>query len=196
MGRQSNFRDYFETLKNYYHKHYHIPSFSELSDLLGVASKNTIHNFFQKLVDHGYFINDNNSYKPTDKFIGIPVYESVQAGTPSPAQDENKFTINLQNYVINKPNTSVLIQVKGDSMQDAGINENDIVVVNTAQQPKIGDIVIGVVDDDYTIKFLMQDKKGAKYLQPANKEKGYPNIYPQENLHIFGVVTSVVRKYY
>lgn len=196
MGRQSSFRDYFETLKNYYHKHYHIPSFSELSELLGVASKNTIHNFFQKLVDHGYFINDNNSYKPTDKFIGIPVYESVQAGIPSPAQDENKFTINLQNYVINKPNTSVLIQVKGDSMQDAGINENDIVVVNTAQQPKIGDIVIGVVDDEYTIKFLMQDKKGAKYLQPANKEKAYANIYPQENLHIFGVVTSVVRKYY
>jgi len=81
-------------------------------------------------------------------------------------------------------------------MQDAGINENDIVIVNTAQQPKIGDIVIGVVDDEYTIKFLMQNKKGEKYLQPANKEKGYADIYPQENLHIFGVVTSVVRKYY
>lgn len=78
-------------------------------------------------------------------------------------------------------------------MQDAGILEGDIVIVHTSKKAKIWDIVIAIVDEEYTVKYLEKDTTGVYYLKPGNEN--YDDIYPEEEMKIFGVVVGVCRKY-
>ena len=77
-------------------------------------------------------------------------------------------------------------------MVDAGIQPGDMVVVERRAQYKPGQIVIAMVDNDYTMKYLRQ-KDGEYYLEAANPN--YKNIYPKESFRVEAVVTAVVRKY-
>jgi len=121
---------------------------------------------------------------PSDN--SIRVFESVQAGFPSPGTEENAHDITLDDYLIENPNTTILVKVSGDSMEGAGILEGDMVVVEKDTKGKVGDIVIAEVDGAYTLKFLANDMNGY-YLKAGNKK--YPPIRPEEELRLFGVVT-------
>ncbi len=77
-------------------------------------------------------------------------------------------------------------------MIDAGIFEDDIVIVNAKQQPKNGDIVVGLVDGANTVKRYMAGDNGP-YLKAENQS--YSDIYPEEELSIQGVVTGLLRYY-
>jgi SOS-response transcriptional repressor LexA len=82
--------------------------------------------------------------------------------------------------------------VKGDSMVDAGIFEDDILVVCASLEPRIYDIVVALVDNQNTVKRYM--KEGGKvYLKPENPR--YENIYPEGELCVQGVVTGLLRFY-
>jgi SOS-response transcriptional repressor LexA len=77
-------------------------------------------------------------------------------------------------------------------MKDAGILEGDTVLVERTNSPKVGQIVIAEVDNEWTMKFLRQ-KGGFYYLEPAND--AYEDIYPEEEMRIVAVVKTVIRKY-
>jgi SOS-response transcriptional repressor LexA len=89
--------------------------------------------------------------------------------------------------------SSYILKVKGESMIDAGIRPGDMVVVERRNTYKVGQIVIAMVDGEYTMKYLRQDTKGNHYLEPANEK--FSNIYPTESFKVEAVVTGVVRKY-
>jgi SOS regulatory protein LexA len=116
----------------------------------------------------------------------------VQAGFPSPAEEDLQDTLSLDQFLIENPQASYLVKVSGDSMIDAGILPGDIVVVDRGRQPKPGDIVIAQVDGDWTMKYFTREKNKV-VLQPANKK--YKPIEPRENMTIGGVVVANVRKY-
>jgi repressor LexA len=100
--------------------------------------------------------------------------------------------LSIDEYLINDKDKTYLLEVKGDSMIDAGIQEGDLVVAERASNPKEGDIVIAEVDGGWTMKYFR--KKGTQvYLEPANKK--YKPIYPEYDIKIAAVVTGVVRKY-
>jgi len=82
--------------------------------------------------------------------------------------------------------------VKGDSMIEAGIQPGDIAVVEKRHDARAGDLVVAIVDGEFTLKTLAREK-GDYVLQPANP--AYPVIRPKGSLEIFGVVVGVVRKY-
>jgi repressor LexA len=116
----------------------------------------------------------------------------VEAGWPSPAEEELIDTMSLDEYLIENKEATYLLQVKGDSMLDAGIQPGDLVIVERTTTPRVGDIVIAEVDGEWTMKFLR--KQGSRlYLAPANKK--YRPIFPKEALKVVAVVTAVVRKY-
>lgn len=77
-------------------------------------------------------------------------------------------------------------------MIDAGILDGDTVVVEKRAAASVGDIVVAIVDNEFTLKRLRREK-GRPVLRPANK--AYAVIRPKENLEIFGVVTGLFRKY-
>jgi len=96
----------------------------------------------------------------------------------------------LRKYFVDSPTPSKLT-VKGESMIEAGIMPGDTVIVKKGAPAKPGDIVVAIVDNEFTVKYLEQDKSGF-YLRPGNK--AFPMIRAQDHLEIFGLVVGVFRK--
>ena len=117
---------------------------------------------------------------------------TVEAGFPSPAEEELVDTISLDDLLIKNREATFLLNVSGDSMSGAGILPGDMVIVDRGQTPKSGDIVIAEVDGAWTMKYLRKSGESVTLL-PANPN--YKPIRPRNELKIAGVVTAVVRKY-
>ena len=180
-------------LVSYYREHHCLPAYDELAALFGVRSKGSLYKYLQKFIDDGLVGKSiNGKLIPTTKLYGLRVLGTVQAGFPSPAEEELVDTMGLDDYLIENPDASYLLQVTGDSMIDAGIMSGDMVIVNRGKSPRPGDIVIAQVDTEWTMKYLMEKGKNV-FLRAANKK--YPDIYPEEEMKIGGVVSSVIRKY-
>src|SRR5205085_2661276 len=126
-------------------------------------------------------------------FGEVPVLGLVEAGFPTAAEEELTDTMSLDEYLIENKEATYLLEVKGDSMVEAGIQEGDLVIAERiGREPKIGEIVIAEVDGGWTMKYFR--KTGGKvWLEPANKN--YKAIYPENDLKVAAVVKGVVRKY-
>ncbi len=129
------------------------------------------------------------------KVIPLPLFESkVSAGFPSPASDTVDQTLDLNQHLINHPNTTFFLKVVGDSMIDAFIQEDDLLVVDRSIDAKHNDIVIAVLNGEVTVKRLIITKSEI-FLKPENKNYPLISIPCPSELIIWGVVTSVVHKF-
>ena len=129
---------------------------------------------------------------PTKRFFARPLASGfVRAGLPDPVTDDEADAVTLDDYLIERPSQTVLVRVKGDSMIDAGVFEGDLVVVEKRAAAQKGDIVVAIVDNQFTLKRLDLEN-GRFVLKPENK--AYPVIRPEGDLEIFGVMVGLVRK--
>lgn len=177
----------------FYHTKGRMPSFSEIGELTGLQSKNAVSKLVDKL-DSLKVVGKDAKGRLIPRSIASPVriLGSVEAGFPSPAEEELADTLSLDDFLIENPDATFLLKVSGDSMSEAGILPGDMVIVDKGQTPKSGDIVIAEVDGQWTMKYLR--KRGESVtLIPANPN--YKPIKPKNELKIAGVVTAVVRKY-
>ncbi|MCI0565641.1 LexA family transcriptional regulator [bacterium] len=170
-----------------------MPGYQEIMDLLGFKSKNAVYKLINKLIDDGIVGKDSKGKLIPNKLFGeIPLLGVVEAGFPSPAEEDLADTINFDDFLIENRGATYILTVKGDSMIDAGIHEGDMVIAERGSEPRDGDIVIAELDGGWTMKYLR--KKGNQtYLEPANKR--LKNMYPKEGLHVAAIVKAVVRKY-
>jgi repressor LexA len=179
---------------SFYKETKRMPSYAEIMGLLGFKSKNAVHKLVNKLTGQGIFEKDSKGRLIPNKLYGeIPVLGLVEAGFPSAAEEELVDTMSLDDYLIENKEATYLLEVKGDSMIDAGIQEGDLVIAERiAREPKIGEIVIAEVDGGWTMKYFR--KTGGKvWLEPANAK--YKPIFPEQELKVAAVVKGVVRKY-
>jgi SOS regulatory protein LexA len=170
-----------------------MPSFSEIGELCSLRSKNAVYKLIGQLEDRGVLKRDDKG-RLVPKSIAYPlrVLGAVEAGFPSPAEEELADTLSLDRLLIKNPDATFLLKVEGDSMSGAGILPGDMVIVDKGKQPKSGDIVIAEVDGQWTMKYLR--KRGESVLLvPANPR--YKPVKPATELKIAGVVTAVVRTY-
>ena len=118
----------------------------------------------------------------------------ISAGFPSPAADYIEVGLDLNDYLVRNKPATFLFTVKGDSMSGASIEEGDKVIVDRAMTPKHRDIVVAVVDGDYTLKRLYKHR-GRVELRAENP--AYPPIEFKDGneLLVWGVVVGVVRRY-
>ena len=129
---------------------------------------------------------------PTKRFFARPLALSpIRAGLPEATDDGDADALTLDDYLIERPSQTVLIRVKGDSMIDAGIFEGDLVVVEKRATAQKGEIVVAIVDNQFTLKRL--DVERGEFLLRA-ENKAYPPIRPEGSLEIFGVMVGLVRK--
>ncbi len=181
-------------IADFFRENRRMPSYGEMIDLLGVRSKSVVNFWTDKLIDAGIMEKDRKGHLTFTKTSwGIPMVGSIQAGFPSPEEEALYDVIDLDEYLITKPEASFLLQVSGDSMIGEGIRAGDLVVVEKGRAPKNGDVVIAEVDGEWTMKYFR--KQGELIVLEAANPK-YPAIKPQNELKLGGIVTAVVRKYH
>ena len=125
--------------------------------------------------------------------LELPLFVSkVSAGFPSPAQDYVEQTLDLNELCIKRPAATFFVRVDGDSMIDAGIFSNDILIVDRSVKPAHGDVVVAQVNGEFTVKELCL--RPTLMLVPRNKSFEPISFADDSELQIFGVVTNVLRQ--
>ncbi len=126
------------------------------------------------------------------KRVHIPLFlERVSAGFPSPADDYIDKTLDLNELCIRRPAATFYVRVQGDSMIDAGIYPDDVLVVDHSLKAQQGDIVIANLLGEMTVKELVL--RPHPQLLPRNANYPPIPINAETGLDIFGVVTNVIR---
>lgn len=181
-------------LRDYYTRSQRIPSLARVADLLGFASKAASRKLLDRLAAEGFLQRtpDDDAWMPADRFFERPVVDSVRAGLPQAANDPRQEALAIDQYLVARPSRTVLLVVKGDSMVDAGLMEGDHIVVDRGEAARVGDIVVAIIDNEFTVKYLAKDGRGF-HLRPGNP--AYPTLRPKGELEIYGVVTGSFRKY-
>lgn len=115
----------------------------------------------------------------------------VSAGFPSPAEDHIEKRLDLNEMLVTHPAATFFVRVAGDSMIGAGINHDDILVVDRSVEPANGKVVIAVLNGELTVKRLFRDGDSFR-LAAENSE--YPDrlLVEGESCEIWGVATFVI----
>lgn len=140
---------------------------------------------------------------PVVQLLAVPLVESrlaipfytwrVPAGFPSPAEEHLGDTLDLNALLIKRPAATFFVRISGDSLQGAGIQDGDILVVDRSIKPRSGHVVIAIVDGDMTAKILERNSSGVRLL-PANPRYPVLELKDGQELDVWGVVCGVVRE--
>jgi len=118
---------------------------------------------------------------------------SIPAGFPSPAEDHIDIPLDLNEHLIRHPAATFYVYAKGNSMQNSGIYDGDLLIVDRAVEPKLKNIVIAIIDGEFTVKRISKIKNKI-YLLPDNKEYQPIEIKDSSNFQIWGVVIYTIHK--
>jgi len=184
------------------------PSVREIGDAVGLSSPSSVHSQLSALVEMGMITRDPTKPRAIvvvesqeekqaarvedDRLREIPLLGRIAAGTPILAAEHVEEVIPLPvSLVGNGP--VFLLEVKGDSMIDAGIHEGDLVAIHSQKEARDGEIVAALVDgEEATVKRLRR-KDGKVILESANPD--YPPMVFSDGVELVGKVVSVLRRY-
>ena len=117
----------------------------------------------------------------------------ISAGFPSPADDFRETRISLDEELIKNKEATFFARVSGQSMIDAGLDDNDLLVIDKSITPTNGKIAVCFLDGEFTVKRLRVDKDKV-WLQPENPNYPIIEITEENNFIIWGIVTNVIKK--
>ena len=170
------------------------PTVREICEAVGLKSTSTVQYHLKKLIDL-WFLNKSENIsrsitsRTVDSKYGIPILGEISAGQPLIAEENY---IGELPYFGNEINTELIaLKINGDSMIDAGLYNDDLVVIDKSLIPADGDIGAFLIHNtEATVKYVdtIADKR---YLIPANKN--YDNIEIDENITQIGKVVSLFR---
>lgn len=183
-------------IQRYLDKNDYAPSFREIAQALKLSSVATISDHIQNLKHKGLLTSSKNLARSIQlspfwdqRTAAIPLLGTISAGAPIEAIRTHE-TIDIP-YDMMKPNVFAL-KVKGDSMLEDGILEGDYVIIEKITQPRNGDIVVSLLDNqNVTLKRFFKERDHIR-LQPANAN--YDPIRVKK-VTIQGRVLGVIRKY-
>lgn len=130
--------------------------------------------------------------------IKLPLYSSkVSAGLPSPADEHVEKRLDPSEFLIDQKDATFFVTIQGYSMLDAGLLPGYKAVVDRSKTASIGNIILAVLDSEFTIKTLSRNKDGGIRLLPANSTGAYSPIDITESMsfEIWGVVTGSFRRF-
>ena len=131
----------------------------------------------------------------TSTHIALPFIDGgIAAGFPSPAQDYIDLKIDLNTELITNPSSTFYARVKGTSMQDAGIMDGDILVIDKSLEPKDGDTAVCFIDGEFTLKYIKFETE-VIYLVPANPKFEPIKVTEENNFCIWGIVTYSIKNH-
>jgi repressor LexA len=191
-------KEIFDYIRRYASKYGYPPTVREIGKAVGLHSSSTVHAHLANLEKVGLLRRDPTKPRAIELFVdrakrvirgpGLPLVGQVAAGGPLLAEE------NIEEYldvpaVVGGESGDFVLQVKGDSMRDAGILEGDYVVVRQADDAANGEIVVALLEDEATVKRFYREKDRIR-LQPANK--AYKPIRTRD-VKLLGRVVGVFR---
>ncbi len=177
------------------------PSVRDICQALGIRSTSTVHSYLGKLDRKGYIRKDQNKsravtlehsrYSDGEKMLRVPILGRVTAGVPVLAVENYDGFVDFPAVMAGGSSELFALRVNGESMNDAGILDGDIVIVNGVHYADNGDIVVAMIDDEATVKKIYKEK-GMIRLQPCN-----PTMKPifAKNVTVLGKVIANFRFY-
>jgi len=118
----------------------------------------------------------------------------ISAGFPSPALDFADLSIDLNKYLVKHPSATFYGRVKGFSMQDEGIYDGDLLVIDKSLEARNGKIAVCFIDGEFTVKKIKLEKDRC-WLMPANKDYKPILVTAENDFLIWGVVTYVIKSF-
>ena len=129
----------------------------------------------------------------TDTALELPyVDDGISAGFPSPALDFVDLTIDLNRHLIKNPSSTFYGRVKGDSLINAGISNDDLLIIDRSLEPVNGKIAVCYIDGSFTAKRIKIAKKEI-WLIPENENYQPIKVTDENELIIWGIVTYVIK---
>lgn len=195
-------QDTWDFIRNYIDEHGQGPLLGEIAEGIGIRSRGVIHRYVQAIAEAGFITLEPGRHRgihlntPADSEPGrdtvLPILGRIAAGLPIEAIPDER-ELDLAGFFMG-PNRFVL-KVQGESMIEAGILPDDMVIIESRSHARDGDIVVALVDQqEATLKRLQNNRDGSITLFPANCTMP-PMIYPANRVQIQGVVVGQMRSY-
>lgn len=127
------------------------------------------------------------------RVVSVPIYGAIPAGLPADAtqEEEGCVLIDVETLGIKPTARTFGLKVRGDSMIGKHIVDGDVAIIEHGVQPRSGDVVAALIDGQVTLKTFVM-KGGKPYLRAENPR--YPDLIPQQELQIQGVMVALVRR--
>ena len=172
------------------------PTIREIGDKFGISSTNGVRYYLHRLEKNGLLKRSGKISRGIGCLSpggarGIPILGRVAAGTPILAEENYEGSLEPAEIFGDTENLFAL-RVRGDSMIDAGILEGDVVVVRKQETASAGEIVVGLLEDEATVKYF-QPRRGRIELVPANERYRPIVVEGDTRFQILGVVKGVLR---
>ncbi|MBP1888439.1 repressor LexA [Clostridium moniliforme] len=190
----------YEFLKNYTENKGYPPSVREICEAVSLKSTSTVHGHLKRLEKKGLIKRDPTKPRaleivefsqPKREMINIPIVGNITAGTPILATENIEDTFTIPIDFIKHNNELFMLKVNGNSMINAGINNNDLAIIEKTQSAINGDIVVALIGDNATIKRFFKEKDHIR-LQPENASMD-PIIV--DDCKILGKLVGIFRAY-
>lgn len=192
-----------DCISQHVERHGYPPTVREIGLAVGLSSSSTVHAHLKTLEDGGHIQRDavltraikvtpgtsiGTSRMPARAVTQVPVLGTVAAGQPRLATQDVEEMFPLPADFLS--GDGFMLRVKGDSMIDDGIHENDYVVVRQQQTADNGETVVALIDNEATVKRFFKEKQRIR-LQPANRRMK-PMYF--DSVEIVGKVVGLVRR--
>ena len=172
------------------------PSIREICDRFKIKSTKAIHSHLKTLEEKGWIKRSSNARSieilGRQRVVNLPLIGQVAAGKPILAVENIEDTIPIAWDFAKNIRDGFILRVRGDSMVDAGIKENDLIMVKPQPQADNGDIVVAMIDDGATVKRYFK-RNDCIILNPANPM--YAPIKVSKNFRLVGKVMGLIRRY-
>lgn len=197
-------REIFEFIKNNEDYQRNPPSLETLCLDLGLRSRGSLHKHIRALTDAGLLQPSDGlrrgirlSHSPVpishDSLFELTILGRIAAGSPIEAVTDDE-TLAVPEWLCEDSQHTYLLQVRGDSMQDDGILDGDWVVIRQSSQPRHGDIVVALIDNEFATLKRFEQQGDHILLHPANPAFA-TQTYPARRVSIQGIVVGQMRKY-
>lgn len=182
------------------------PTYREIGAKFGIASTFGVKRHIDALIKKGYLLSGNNTSRTlslvnhthssaeSENSIEIPLVGRVAAGYPVLAEENIEGFLTIGKNFISRGNRLFGLKVKGDSMIEAGILENDIVIVSIQKSVQNGDIVVAMLEGESTLKRFQKNIDGIRLI-PENRNYPVITINNYEEFSIIGKVVGLFRNY-
>ena len=183
----------FDVIKGHVNDYGYPPTRAEIAKIMGFKSVNAAESHIKALVKKGVLLkvpDSSRGLKLVEEYSGIPIVGRVAAGSPISAVE------NIEKYIPTNPISSPVdffLRVKGNSMKDIGIIENDLVGVKKASTAENGSVVVARLEDEVTLKRFVQENGTIKLVA---ENKNYDDILIDQNsgFSLEGIAVGVVRE--